>query len=129
MTMHVNELDVRQLLELLSRRSGLNILVSPKVSGTITANFEGTTVDEVLKAVIKLANLVEKTEGTIHYLYTKGELDEDAEITQARKDHDPGLQAQLRALGRAADDDQAVLERGSRPEASLGHAVVPVRDR
>ena len=32
-TMHVNELDVRQLLELLSRRSGLNILVSPKVSG------------------------------------------------------------------------------------------------
>src|SRR5262249_40383601 len=50
-TMHVNELDVRQLLELLSRRSGLNILVSPKVSGTITANFEGTTVNQVLKAV------------------------------------------------------------------------------
>ena len=44
-TMHVNELDVRQLLELLSRRSGLNILVSPKVSGTITANFENTSVD------------------------------------------------------------------------------------
>jgi general secretion pathway protein D len=84
-TMHVNELDVRQLLELLSRRSGLNILVSPKVSGTITANFEGTTVDAVLKAVIKLANLVEKTEGPIHYLYTKGELDDDAEITKREK--------------------------------------------
>ena len=84
-TMHVNELDVRQLLELLSRRSGLNILVSPKVSGTITANFEGTTVDQVLKAVIKLANLVEKKEGTIHYLYTKGELDDDAEITKREK--------------------------------------------
>ena len=38
--MHVNELDVRQLLELLSRRSGMNILVSPRVSGTITANFK-----------------------------------------------------------------------------------------
>jgi type IV pilus secretin PilQ/predicted competence protein len=84
-TMHVNELDVRQLLELLSRRSGLNILVSPRVSGTITANFEGTTVDEVLKAVIKLAGLVEKKEGTIHYLYTKGELDDDAEITKREK--------------------------------------------
>ncbi len=42
-TMHVNELDVRQLLELLSRRSGVNILVSPKVAGTITANFEDTS--------------------------------------------------------------------------------------
>ena len=84
-TMHVNELDVRQLLELLSRRSGLNILVSPKVSGTITANFENTTVDQVLKAVIKLANLVEKTEGTIHYLYTKGEIDDDAEVLKREK--------------------------------------------
>ena len=81
-TMHVNELDVRQLLELLSRRSGLNILVSPKVSGTITANFENTSVEKVLKAVIKLANLIEKTEGTIHFLYTKGEIDEDAETTR-----------------------------------------------
>jgi type IV pilus secretin PilQ/predicted competence protein len=79
-TMHVNELDVRQLLELLSRRSGLNILVSPKVSGTITANFENTSVEQVLKSVIKLANLVEKKEGTIHYLYSKGEIDDDAEF-------------------------------------------------
>ena len=84
-TMHVNELDVRQLLELLSRRSGLNILVSPKVSGTITANFENTKVDQVLKSVIKLAGLIEKTEGSIHYLYTRGEIDEDAEVTKREK--------------------------------------------
>ena len=84
-TMHVNELDVRQLLELLSRRSGLNILVSPKVSGTITANFENTSVDQVLKAVIKLAGLVEKKEGTIHYLYTKGEIEDDAEVLKREK--------------------------------------------
>ena len=84
-TMHVNELDVRQLLELLSRRSGLNILVSPRVSGTITANFENTSVDQVLRAVIKLAGLVEKKEGTIHYLYTKGEIQDDAEVLKHEK--------------------------------------------
>ena len=72
--MHTNELDVRQLLELLSRRSGLNILVSPKVSGTVTANFEGVTLDRVLAAVLKLAHLVEKKEGSIHYIYTKQEI-------------------------------------------------------
>jgi general secretion pathway protein D len=84
-TMHVNELDVRQLLELLSRRSGLNILVSPGVAGTITANFENTKVEQVLKSVIKLANLVEKTEAGIHYLYSKGEIDENAEFTKREK--------------------------------------------
>ena len=84
-TMHVNELDVRQLLELLSRRSGLNILVSPRVSGNITANFENTSVEQVLKSVIKLANLIEKKDGTIHYLYTKGEIDDDAEILKREK--------------------------------------------
>ena len=84
-TMHVSELDVRQLLELLSRRSGMNILISPGVSGTITANFENTAVEQVLKSVIKLANLVEKREGAIHYLYSKGEIDEDAEFTKREK--------------------------------------------
>jgi type IV pilus secretin PilQ/predicted competence protein len=84
-TMHTNEVDLRKLLEILSRQSGANILVSPKVTGTITANFEGVTVDQVLKAVIKLANLVEKIEGTLHYIYTQGELDTEAEITKREK--------------------------------------------
>ena len=100
-TMHVNELDVRQLLELLSRRSGMNILVSPGVSGTITANFENTSVEQVLKSVIKLANLVEKREGAIHYLYSKGEIDEDAEFTKREKIMTQGVPAQLRSIGRA----------------------------
>ena len=57
---HVNEGDLRQILELLSRRTGMNILVSPKVTGTVTVNFEGVTVEKVLAAVVRLANLVEK---------------------------------------------------------------------
>ncbi len=84
-TMHVKELDVRQLLELLSRRSGVNILISPKVTGTITANFEDASLDEVLAAVIKLTNLVEKKEGNIRYLYTKGEVDDNAEISKRER--------------------------------------------
>jgi type II secretory pathway component GspD/PulD (secretin) len=84
-TMHTNELDVRQLLELLSRRSGMNILVSPKVAGTITANFEGVSVQKVLKAVIKLANLTDKEEASIHYIYTKEELQDEAEFTKKER--------------------------------------------
>ena len=100
-----------------------------KVSGMITANFEGATWIQVLNSVIKLANLVEKKEGTIHYLYTKGEMDDDAEIAKTRADSDQGLQAQLHSFGRNVDDDQAVLERRRWPEAGVGHALVSVRDR
>jgi general secretion pathway protein D len=78
-SMHTNELDVRQLLELISRRSGMNILVSPKVSGTITANFEKVTIQELLGSILKLADLVEKVEGGIHFIYSKGELKDVAE--------------------------------------------------
>ncbi len=84
-TMHTNELDVRQLLELLSRRSRMNILVSPKVTGTITANFEGVTVEQVLNSIIKLANLVDKHEGSIHYIYSKDELQDDQEMEKKER--------------------------------------------
>ena len=80
--MHTNELDVRQLLELISRRSGMNILVSPKVSGTITANFEKVTIQELLGSVLKLADLVEKVEGGMHFIYSKEELKNVAETAK-----------------------------------------------
>ena len=78
-SMHTNELDVRQLLELISRRSGMNILISPKVSGTITANFEKVTIQELLSSILKLADLVEKVEGGIHFIYSKEELKDVAD--------------------------------------------------
>ncbi len=69
----------------------MNILVSPKVGGTVTLNFESVTVNQVLAAVIKLANLTEKTDGSIHYIYTKGELQDEAEARQERTDSDQDL--------------------------------------
>ncbi len=84
-TMHVNELEVRQLLEFLSRRSGANILVSPKVAGTVSANFEGVTLQDVIDAIIKLANLVDKKEGNIHFIYTKDEVQDEAEFTKKER--------------------------------------------
>ena len=82
---HVNEGDLRQILELLSRRAGMNILVSPGVTGTVTVNFENVTVDQVLQAVIRLANLVKKTEGSIHYIYTKGEVESETEALKKER--------------------------------------------
>ena len=84
-SMHTNELDVRQLLELISRRSGMNILVSPKVTGTITANFEKVTIQELLASILKLADLTEKVEGGIHFIYSREELKDVAEVAKKEK--------------------------------------------
>ena len=65
-TLHTDELDVRRLLELISRRSGMNLAISPKVQGAITANFEKVTTQDLLRSVLKLANLVEKVDGELY---------------------------------------------------------------
>ncbi|MGC8639340.1 MAG: hypothetical protein ACP5XB_05610 [Isosphaeraceae bacterium] len=84
-TLHTDELDVRQLLELLSRQSGLNILVSPTVSGNITANFEKISPDQLLQSVLKLAHLVDKVEGNVHFIYSEDDLKDQSETKMKEK--------------------------------------------
>jgi type II secretory pathway component HofQ len=56
--MHMDDVDVRKALELLSRDGGLNIMVSPGVSGKVTANLSGLSPDQTLEAILRLCNLV-----------------------------------------------------------------------
>lgn len=77
-TLHTDELDVRRLLEVISRRAGLNLAISPKVQGTITANFEKVSIQELLRSVLKLADLVEKVDGEIHFIYSREEVGKEA---------------------------------------------------
>jgi len=72
-TLHLDEVDVRRALELLSRQGSLNILVSPGVSGYVTANLQGVSIDEALNAILKLCNLVARREKTLIYVYTPQE--------------------------------------------------------
>ena len=72
-TLHLNEVNVRQALEMLSRSHGLSILVAPGVAGQVTANLEGLQVEQALDAIIKLANLVAHREGGLIYVYSATE--------------------------------------------------------
>ncbi len=72
-TLHLNEVNVRQALEMLSRSHGLSILVAPGVTGQITANLEGLEVDQALDAIVKLGNLVAHREGELIYVYAQTE--------------------------------------------------------
>lgn len=73
-TLHLDDVDVRKALELLSRQGPLNILVSANVTGTITANLDGISFDQALNAILKLSNLVAQREGGLVYVYTPQEV-------------------------------------------------------
>ena len=101
-TLHTGEVDVRRLFEVVSRRTGLSLAISPKVHGTIIADFEKVSIQELLRAVLKLANLVEKVDGGIHFIYSREEVGEAVreETVADQPQASPLGQSRLPVLGR-----------------------------
>jgi type IV pilus secretin PilQ/predicted competence protein len=73
-TLHLDDVEVRKALEVLSRQGSLNILVSPNVSGRVTANLQGLTVEETLAAILRLCNLAARREHNVIYVHTPQEI-------------------------------------------------------
>jgi type IV pilus secretin PilQ/predicted competence protein len=67
--LHLENLEIRQALELLSREGPYNILVSNEVQGTISGNLDGLSFDKALAAILKLGNLVAQREDNLIYVY------------------------------------------------------------
>ncbi len=85
-TMHAKEVDVRELLEFLSRRERHE---HPRLAQGDRHHHRqlrgGHASSSVLDAIIKLANLVDKQEGSIHYIYTKEELQDEEEFVKKER--------------------------------------------
>jgi Flp pilus assembly secretin CpaC len=115
-TLHLNEVDVRQAFELLSRSHGVNVLVAPGVQGQVTANFEQANVDETIHAILKLCNLVAVREDNLLYVYSVEEYPQSELQLRvipldfaAATDILPGIQGLLSKVGSvsAAEVDSA----------------------
>ncbi len=78
--MHVADLPVATVLQLLSVEGQRNIIASPNVKGTVTANLYGATFEEALDAVLVMNDAGYRRVGNFIYVYTNGEL---AQITAA----------------------------------------------
>ena len=68
-SLNVNNTDVRTVFEMLARGYQMNILVSPDVVGTLTANIEGLTAEETLRGVLKMCNLKAQEEDGLIFVY------------------------------------------------------------
>jgi type IV pilus secretin PilQ/predicted competence protein len=72
-SIHYDNTDLRQVLEIFSRREKMNLLVSPNISGPITLNLDGVTRQQAFEAILALGNLVAQRTGGLTYVYTSDE--------------------------------------------------------
>lgn len=78
--MHVANLPVSTVLQLLSLEGQRNIIASPNVKGTVTANLYGATFEEALDAILVMNDAGYRRTGNFIYVYTNAEL---AQLTAA----------------------------------------------
>jgi type II secretory pathway component HofQ len=64
-SMEFRNLDIGDLLRVVAHNYNLNILVDPKVKGTVTASFSNVTLDEALDVILSNNNLLLEKHGSI----------------------------------------------------------------
>jgi type IV pilus assembly protein PilQ len=72
--LHVAELPLSEVLQLLSLEGERNIIASPNVTGTVTANLYGVTFEEALEAILTANGAGYHQVGNFIYVYTNEEL-------------------------------------------------------
>ncbi|MCR4412665.1 MAG: hypothetical protein NUV77_09600 [Thermoguttaceae bacterium] len=72
-SLHLDDVEVRKALEMLSREGSENLLVSPGVRGRITADLRGMSPEEAFQSILKLGNLVAYRERGILFVCTPEE--------------------------------------------------------
>jgi len=72
--MHVANLPVSTVLQLLSLEGKRNIIASPNVKGMVTANLYGATFEEALDAVLVMNDAGYRRVGNFIHVYTNAEL-------------------------------------------------------
>ena len=70
LAIHIQDSDLRDVLQLLSEQGGLNILPSPSVQGKVSASLTGVDVDTALAAILRSTGFIAKHDGKFIYVGT-----------------------------------------------------------
>jgi len=67
-SLNIQGTDIRAVLEMISKETGLNIIASRKVTGPVTANLSGVDLETALAAILKSTGFAAAREGNILYV-------------------------------------------------------------
>ena len=84
-TLKLVDVSLVDFFRAISELSGLNILIDPDVTGTITINVEQVPWDQLFEAVLRSHSLARSIEGNLVRISTKTTLREEDEAEQALK--------------------------------------------
>jgi type IV pilus assembly protein PilQ len=82
MTLSLKDADIKDLLRSFAQISGLNIIVQPGVSGTVTVEFVDVPWDQALEQILKINQLGYEIEGNVMRVAPISVLREEAEEEQ-----------------------------------------------
>lgn len=84
LNLHVSNQPLSVVLRILSLKGQRNIIASPGVKGTVTANLYNATFEEALEAILVANDAGYRRVGSVIYVHTRKELDE---LAAASGDH------------------------------------------
>ncbi len=70
LTIHIQDTDLHEVLDMLSEQGGLNILASNAVQGKVSASLTNVDIDTALKAILKSTGFTARHEGNFIYVGT-----------------------------------------------------------
>ncbi len=73
LTINTKDTDIREVLDLISQGTGMNILATKNVSGTVTASLHNVTAETALASILRSTGYTAHREGNITYVGTADE--------------------------------------------------------
>jgi len=73
LSVNMKNADIREVLDLLGRRGGLNILVGKNVTGKVSATLNHVSIDDALSAILKSTGYTTRREGKLIFVGTPDE--------------------------------------------------------
>lgn len=81
-SLQIKDAEIAQVLDMIGQLSGKNILTTPKVTGTVSANLHQVDIEQALKAILKAGGFTFEQEGDFIYVSTPEETDEKAALSR-----------------------------------------------
>lgn len=81
----LRDADIKEVLRTFAKLSGLNVIVQPGVSGSVTVEFQQVPWDQALEQILKINDLWYEVEGNIMRIAPRAKLNAEAEAEAARR--------------------------------------------
>lgn len=129
----ITDADLKATLRDFAQLSGLNIVVHPDVSGSVTVNLKGVPWDQALEQILKMNDLAYEIEGNIMRVAPRAQFQEEAQAEQEQMDIEAlstPLQTVIKRVSYGTASEVAAVLRGETGASVLSErGSVVVDDR